>query len=58
MIVKYTEYNGNPIITLKRNQDERWPFSFGLSKAKRILECYDDIKKFVAEHESEMGPEN
>ncbi|MFH1620062.1 MAG: hypothetical protein ABIG11_09210 [bacterium] len=51
MIVERSEYNGNPIIVLKRNPEDKYPFSFGLTKAKLVLEAYDDIKKFVAENE-------
>jgi hypothetical protein len=32
---------------LTRGEDEKYPFSFGLSKAKLILEHIEDIKKFV-----------
>lgn len=39
------EYKGNQLICL--NPGERYPFSFGLSKAKLILANLDAIKKFV-----------
>lgn len=45
------EYKGKPIIILKRNTEDRFPFSFGISKAKLILEHIDEIKKFVDESE-------
>lgn len=40
-----SEYNGNKIIIL--NPGSRFTFSFGLGKAKMILEHYEAIKKFV-----------
>lgn len=40
-----SEYNGNKIIIL--NPGSRFTFSFGLGKAKMILEHFDAIKKFV-----------
>ncbi|MBI4657032.1 MAG: hypothetical protein HY746_09860 [Elusimicrobia bacterium] len=50
-IVEKTEYKGQPVIILKRSDQDRFPFSFGLSKARLILEAIDDIKKFVKENE-------
>jgi hypothetical protein len=39
------EYQGNKILCL--NPGQRFIFSFGLSKAKMILEHLEAIKKFV-----------
>lgn len=44
------EYQGKPILILKRNENDRFPFSFGVSKAKLIMENLDAIKKFVEEN--------
>jgi hypothetical protein len=49
MIVEYGEYKGNKMITLKRNEEDKFPFSFGKAKAKLILEHFEDIKKFAEE---------
>ncbi|HOX22989.1 MAG TPA: hypothetical protein PLL10_05950 [Elusimicrobiales bacterium] len=51
MIVERTEYKGNPLLVLKRDENDKYPFSFGLTKAKMILENIEEIKKFVNEHE-------
>lgn len=51
MIVERSEFKGNPMLVLKRNEDDKFPFSFGLNKAKMILESIDEIKKFVAEND-------
>ena len=51
MIVERSEYRGKPILVLKRSEDDKFPFSFGLAKAKMILECIEEIKKFVEENE-------
>ena len=48
-MVERTEYKSNPIIVLKRDENDKFPFSFGLSKAKLILENIEEIKKFVEE---------
>jgi hypothetical protein len=49
-MVERTEFKGKPVITLKRNPDDQFPFSFGVSKAKLIIENLDEIKKFVEEN--------
>lgn len=51
MIVERSEYKGKPMLVIKRSEDEKFPFSFGMMKAKMILECIEDIKKFVAEND-------
>lgn len=47
--VEFKEFKGNKIICLKRNEEDTFPFSFGKSKAKLIVENFDEIKKFVEE---------
>ena len=44
------EYKGHSILTL--NPNSRYPFSFGVSKAKLILEYLDEIKAFIAKHDA------
>ena len=51
MVVERSEYKGKPILVIKRSEDEKYPFSFGVAKAKMILENIEEIKKFVAEIE-------
>ena len=50
MIVERTEFKGNPVLVIKRSEDDKFPFSFGVSKAKLIIENIDEIKKFVEEN--------
>ena len=52
MIVERTEYKGQPVLILKRNENDKYPFSFGLSKARLIIEGIEDVKKFVAENDN------
>ncbi len=47
--VEYSEFKGNKIIKLKKDDNDQFPFSFGKAKAKLIVENFDDIKKFVEE---------
>lgn len=49
-MVEKSVYNGKPIIILKRSENDRFPFSFGLSKARLILDNIEEIKKFVKEN--------
>ncbi|MBN1405115.1 MAG: hypothetical protein JW946_01190 [Candidatus Omnitrophica bacterium] len=49
-MIERSEFKGKPLIILKRNEDDKYPFSFGLSKARLILENIEDIKKFVEEN--------
>ena len=50
-IVEESEYKGNPVLVLKNTEEDRFPFSFGLKKAKLIVEHIEDVKKFVAKHD-------
>lgn len=51
MPVERSEYQGKPILILRRSEEDKYPFSFGVSKAKLMLENIDEIKKFVAEND-------
>lgn len=55
-IVEEAEYKGNPMIVLKNTPDDRFPFQFGVKKAKLVLEHVEDIRKFVTKHDSEKSP--
>ena len=46
---EFSEFKGNKVIILKRNKDDNFPFSFGKSKAKLIVENFEAIKKFAEE---------
>lgn len=45
------EYKGNAIISLPVSGSTKYPFTFGLNKARAVLEYLDDIKKFVEDNE-------
>jgi len=38
------------MLVLSQGADDRFPFRFGLKKAKLILEYLEEIKAFVAKH--------
>jgi deoxycytidine triphosphate deaminase len=44
------EFKGNITITLKQSEDDPYGFTFGLTKARLILEHIEDIKKFYEEN--------
>jgi hypothetical protein len=48
-MIDYGEFKGNKMIILKRNDDDKFPFQFGKTKAKMIVENYEAIKKFAEE---------
>ncbi|MBI4411528.1 MAG: hypothetical protein HY541_03485 [Deltaproteobacteria bacterium] len=56
-IVEESEYKGNPLLVLKNTAEDRYPFSFGIKKAKLIIEHFEDIKKFVAKNDKEKSEE-
>lgn len=49
-MVERSEYKGKPIMVIKRDEQDKFPFSFGVNKAKLMLENIEEIKKFVAEN--------
>ena len=46
-MIERSEFKGKPVIILRRSEDDKYPFSFGMMKAKLILENLEEIKKFV-----------
>jgi len=49
-MVEKSEYKGKPVLIIRRNEEDKYPFSFGLNKAKLILENLEEIKQFVEEN--------
>lgn len=46
-IVSEAEFKGNPMIVIKNDEEDKYPFQFGVKKAKLVLENIENIKKFV-----------
>ena len=44
------DYRGNAMLIIRSTPQDKFPFQFGLKKAKLILEHLEDIKKFVEKH--------
>ncbi len=50
-MINKSEFKGRPVLKLMRNAEDTFPFSFGLGKAKLIIENLEEIKKFVEEND-------
>lgn len=50
-IVSESEFKGNPMIVIKNDEEDKYPFQFGVKKAKLVLENIEAIKKFVEKHD-------
>ncbi len=48
-----SEFKGKPILTL--NPGDRFPFSFGVAKAKMIMQNLEAIKKFIEQYSEKAG---
>ncbi len=46
-----SEFKGNPMLVLSQGPEDRFPFQFGLKKARMILENLDAIRAFVEKHD-------
>jgi hypothetical protein len=57
-MVEFGEFKGKKVITLKRKDDDKYPFTFGIGKAKLIIENLEEIKKFVEESEEPTVDKN
>ena len=52
-MVERSEFKGKPVLIIRRSEDDKYPFTFGLTKARLILENLEEIKRFVEENEKE-----
>lgn len=52
-MIERSEFKGKPVLILKRAEDDKYPFAFGLNKAKMILENLEEIRRFVEDNSKE-----
>jgi len=52
-VIERSEFKGKPVLILKRAEDDKYPFAFGLNKAKMILENLEEIRRFVEDNSKE-----
>lgn len=50
-MVEESEFKGNPMLVIKLDETDKFPFQFGVKKAKLIVENIEEIKKFVQKHD-------
>ncbi|OGH62162.1 MAG: hypothetical protein A3G34_15625 [Candidatus Lindowbacteria bacterium RIFCSPLOWO2_12_FULL_62_27] len=50
--ISFDEYKGRAMMVISNGPNDRFPFKFGLKKAKMVVEHIEDIKKWVAEQEA------
>lgn len=50
-LVSESEFKGNAMIVLANDEEDKYPFQFGVKKAKLVVENIDAIKAFVAKHD-------
>ena len=50
-MVERSEFKGKPVLIIRRNEDDKYPFTFGMMKAKMILENIEEIKRFVEDND-------
>ncbi len=47
MPIKTGEFKGHPTMSLLKDESDEHPFTFGLTKAKLIIDNIEAIKEFV-----------
>ena len=45
-----TEWKGSKMIAIKSHDGDKFPFQFGLRKARLVIACIEEIKSFVAKN--------
>ena len=55
-MIKTSEYKGHQVLKLMRSEDDQYPISFGVAKAKLILAHIDEIKTFVDKNDKPYEP--
>jgi len=45
------EWQGKPILAIKKDETAKWAFTFGLAKAKLIVQHFREIEDFVRDEE-------
>jgi len=58
MIFERGEYKGNPMLIIKRDEKDRFPFSLGLKKAEMLLkeDVQKELEKFVLDNTAGEAP--
>ena len=54
-MVERSEFKGKPVLIMRRSEDDKYPFTFGMSKARLIIENLEEIKRFVEDNSKDQG---
>ena len=54
-MVERSEFKGKPVLIMRRSEDDKYPFTFGMSKARLIIENLEEIKRFVEDNSKVEG---
>ena len=57
-MVERSEFKGKPVLIMRRSEDDKYPFTLGMSKARLILENLEEIKRFVEDNSKEESDSN
>jgi len=49
IMIEYGEFKGNKMLIIKRDENDKFPFQFGKTKAKMIVDNFEAIKQFAEE---------
>lgn len=49
-IVKEDVFKNNPVLVFTNGEDDKYPFSLGLTKLQNIVEHIDEVYDFLKKH--------
>jgi len=52
MIVDFSTFKDKPVIQIKRDENDKYGLTMGLTKAKLCVEAIEEIKKFIKDNDS------
>lgn len=55
-IITEGEYKGRAVLTIKYGNNDRFPFTFGITKARLMLENVEAIRAFYDKHKNDPKP--
>ena len=50
MVAEVGNFKGNKVLIMKEDEEDKYPFTIGITKAKKILAHLKDIEDFVEEN--------
>ena len=50
-VISESEFKGKPVISIKRDEEDKYGITMGVTKAKLVVENIEAIKAFVAKYD-------